>query len=37
MRSISEDVYQIYPDTDYPQFFYDYLNVIKSPLPNKND
>lgn len=37
MRSISEDVYQLFPATDYPQFYYDYLSVLKSPLPSKND
>jgi hypothetical protein len=37
MRSISEDIYQIYPKTDYPQFFYDYLAVLRSPPPSRSD
>lgn len=37
MKSISEDLYQLYPNSDYPQFYYDYLNVLRSPLPSKND
>lgn len=37
MRCISEDIYQIYPPTDYPQFYYHYLNVLKSPRPSKTD
>lgn len=37
MRSISEDVYRIYQETEYPQFYYDYLNVLRAPLPAKTD